>query len=679
MTLNLSIPPGRGPLSDADERAIDALIGEAQKWTPAPQDLSFAILRELASHYSKSIATVSNTSDLIEVASGQNQNQNLPSASVRSASRSRRRGWRGLALAASAVALAASILFLVTQIPALQFQKTLGVAQGAGSGGQAKDSPSKPQSLATNSNPQTSVLDSVDSGRIRSERINKSADVAQVLPLQGLPMVRKDVEMDTARNENAVEANADLPATDARSPVQFAASLVRLNGTIAKYWEHAGVTPSDSLADSALASRIEKRFGFRPEVSQDQVLLDAAFTTQEDCEKLAERLVDRLFRGAPLVADARKKMVVDATASIVEGQGFDRLVARWIADESLFDRSAPQRLSQSLASNMLDADATCARCHDSPVDGRLAQHDYWAFASALAPADRTSLFYEMSDGRQKVAEARLPQRWFTEADAERLKTLGDDARTQQPLQKQLAESLVGSSTLAGAIANRLWEIGFGASLIPRASDPIAPPRDDTLQKAHQELTDLLLASNFDIRAAARMVIASDAMRRGQTDLVASGRWRLADDETIISDALSVRTFAAAAPAPLRVGRENLLSMMASRLGNAPKELGIADAVLAQPLITPSVGASGTEKDTRPMLEEYLWASWIADRPLLRDSWLHWIKNADEQRRHVYYAVNMSPSKDDADWIQRLTSPSDEDFVASEAANDRLLWVLRKSL
>lgn len=678
MTLNPSLPPGRGPLSEADERAIDALIGEAQKLTPATPDLSFAILRELASQHSKSVATVSETRVLISAANG--QIQNLLSASVRSASRGRR-GWSGFALAASAMALAASVLFLVTQIPALRFQETRGVAQGSAgqeTAGQAKDSSITPQSLATKSNPRTPDVDSLDGDMIPAEPNNKSADVARVLPPQGVPMVRKDVEMDAVSDENAVDAKAELLAMDDRSPVEFAASLVRFNGTIAKYWEHAGVTPSSSLADAALASRIEQRFGVRPEVSQDQVLLDTAFATQEDCAKLAERLVDRLFRGAPLVADARKKMVVDATASIVKGQGFDRLVARWIEDESLFDRAAPQRLSQSLASNMLDADAACARCHDSPVDGRLAQHDYWAFASALAPAGRTPLFYEMSDGRQKVAEARLPRRWFSEADAERLKTLGDDVRAQQPLQKQLAASLVGSRTLAGAIANRLWEIGFGASLIPRASDPVAPPRDDTLQKAHQELTDLLVASNFDIRAAARMVIASDAMRRGQTDLVASGRWRLADVKTIISDALSVRTFAAAAPTPLRVGRENLLSMMASRIGNAPKELGSTDAVLAQPLIGPSGGSSGAEKDAKATVEEYLWASWIADRPLLRDSWLHWIKNAEEQRRHAYYAVNMNPGKDDADWIQRLTSASDEDSVASEAANDRLLWVLRKS-
>jgi len=652
MNSNQPNPNDRNTLSETDERAIDALIYEVNKLAPSPPDLSTAILSELArTRWEGPSAAFNREKD---------------SRGASSVATKRGRSW--FAVATGVLALAASIFLILSR-----WDRTV----------------IDPTRVAENNT--TEGLDepeiAVDKSQVASPTVIATAPTGVVKPTtprEGVPLVRNKPTTTKEQIVDPVLASTEQPSSVKKLTSNHAQSLAEFNGEIESYWERVGVVTAAPIDDAELAARIEDRFGARPDLSNGETLVQATLVNAAACEPLATRLVNRLFRGVPLVPDAQERMIAEATAVIVQGDRFDALISRWVADDSLFNHDRPEQLSQGLATNLLDADAACARCHDSPVDGRFGQEDYWSIASLFAPANRPALFYEMSDGRQRVAEARIPRRWLGNATPSQEASSQEAPVDRQASQKeQLAKQLVGNRILAGALANRIWEIGFGAPLISRASDPIAPPRDDALQQSHTALTDAIINSNFDVRFVVRLVMASDPMRRGQSELYASGRWRVANEETILRDSLAHRTFAAAPIRRPRMGRDQLLAMMGSRIGQAPQSLGASSTVLAQPSVGDGDKNGGSKFDAvvpeKPRDEEFLWAAWVADRKLLEDSWLHWIKDPEEQKRHAFYAVNKTPANREDDFASQLVSRTDDESVAVQNANDRLFWILRQSL
>ncbi|MGV3483021.1 MAG: DUF1549 domain-containing protein, partial [Planctomycetaceae bacterium] len=545
--------PDPPALSDADERVIDAWLGEVHQSTPAPPDLTASILRELARR---------------DQSGSQRGHRLAPpvfaDAGLRPLSPATKNRPRKLLIrAAGALALAASVALLLGGWQRLstndrESASTRDLARSTVPGDGGRPLPDRdfaPQTLADPSSPQPAEI------------------AKKKVPREGVPLVRTQP---LPEGPDAVAAAAPEPIVISPQKPQSsedATVLVRFNASLADYWSRLGVVPAEPLSETEVAQRIEQRFGASP-----------AFADQAEIASFAERLVDRLMRDVPLAAGARQKMVQQASEVIQQGERFDVLVSRWVADESLFENAKPDLLSQGLATNLLGVDAACARCHDSPVDGRFAQHDYWSLASVFAPKGRPPLFYELVDGRQKLADARVPERWVGQT--------AEVTDVGQSMKDQFARSLLDSPALAGALANRLWEIGFDVSLIAPASDPVAPPRDDALQASHETITQAILASHFDIRAAARLVMSSEAMQRGPSELYRSGRWRMASEEAIAKDALAQRAFAAAVPSRPRAGRENLLAMMESRIGQTPRALGSTAPVLAQPSIEAGDQAAG---------------------------------------------------------------------------------------
>ncbi len=633
--------PNRDPLCEADERAIDALIGEVQQFTPTPPDLTEAILRQLAgqdwaqdnSSRDASVPTISRA---------------LPRAESAITERRRR---SVLISVVCAGAIAASALVLLSR---WERAPQNGSQTASNAPRPPHDNPVRP------SNPSLAEATPRSVDVVAANEVPAVAVAPKSRPREGLPLVRNQpaIELSDAPENHSSEER--VVANQQPVSMEGSRRLTEFNQSLATYWSRLGVTPAALLNETELSSRVKDRFGASP-----------ALASKEDCSQLASRLVERLLRDIPLQAEAREKMLDQATLAIENGDRFDELVSRWVADDSLLDRRKPEQLAQGLATNLLGVDATCAHCHDSPVDGRFAQHDFWSLAAVFAPADRSQLFYELADGRQRIAEPRLPERWMGESANDQTSDLTD-------LKIKFSKALVGNRALAGAIANRIWEVGFGAPLVSLASDPLAPPRDDALQTSHAMLTDAILASQFDIRVATRLVMASDAMQRGQSELFASGRWRVASEAAIIQESLAQRTFAAAAPSIGKTGRDHILAMMEARIGTSPRELGTSPAVLAQPSISDTAPAPSAPTVEKPRPEEYLWAQWIADRELLRDSWLHWIENQDQQQRHALYAANINSLNNEAELLKRLSAPSDNEAIAADNANDRLLWVLRKS-
>lgn len=633
-------------LSEADEKAIDSLLDQIHSTSSKPPDLTVEILCQLSqgSTFLPKVERVSRSSRGAYPAEGKRVE-------------SRRSRW--FTMAAGVAALAASVALIWIQLD-LSPVKNL------------TSSISSESSRSPDAAHGELALE--NGGLLEKDRASNRESIPVIkspLRRDGVPLVRS--EGANKRSDKQADALPQKSIVDYAGPVadSMAVSLKRFDESLSQYWTRIGVVPASEVDATTLANRVEERFGAKPRVAKDSVVVEAAFTDDSSCELLATRLVDGLFKAVPLMPDAKPRMILEATKVISAGGQFDELIATWMADPSLFNEQQPDQLAQNLAINLLDADASCARCHDSPVDGRFAQHDYWSFASIFVPAEQPPLFYELEDGRQKVAEPHVPSSWLKQ------NTNSDQviASTEPASVTAFAGSLRASQTLAGAIANRLWEIGFDSPLLARASTLLTPPRDEALQSAHRELTEWIIANRFDVRAAARFVVSTNAMRRGPSDLFLDNDWQLANEAALASATLSQRAFASSKVRLPSMNQEQLLAAFEARVGNIPRAIRSSETVLAQPSGSDPKAQDSTLKPTNPRPDEMVWARWVADRTLLRDSWLHWIKNPTQRQLHAYYANGVTNAQEEPELLQRLTAAADDKANAIENANDRLAWLL----
>lgn len=655
---------------DDDERALDALLGETLGTSPSPPDLTKEILAALASSEWKTpspfVTTSSTTNPVPPLRRGRSV--------LNHHRRSRRRKW--VAAGSTVLTLAASALLAFVLI---DFKK-ISPDQGGTASPNAVAQATKPSPPNSGLNPNRSSgagLETISSlENANRSATNQNDTQSNALPrgikLEGVPLVRTSPEL--SPSNAAMESSLDRAPIETKSKDKIAQNhgemLARFNSSMVDYWARVGVQPAAPIDDATLAARVKERFGSTLAVNEADHGTANALMTKQECDAFAAKLVAGLLRGMNVSQDARQSLVTAASNAILEGQPFDELLSEWIANPNGWNDLPPDLFAESIATNLLDVDASCARCHDSPVDGSFAQHDYWSFASIFLPKDRPALFYELSDGRQKVAEPHIPARWLksTEKDVE-LASQGTGSHREG-----FSKALLGNRALAAGIVNRIWEVGFDQPLVARASVLIAPPRDEALQKAHQELTDALIESDFDVRTVARLVIASDAMRRGTADLFQDDRWIVANEQALTGGALAQRTFAASPPPVSKLNRDQLLAAIESRIGRAPKAIGPTGTLLAQPTAESSGAGQGT-RARKPEPEEFAWASWIADRDQMNDSWLQWIKEPAEQQRHAYYANGQRNAESAAELAERLKAPSDDEGVAMRNATNRLAWLL----
>lgn len=638
------------PNLDADDRALDALLGEMLKLTPPPPDLSSEILKSLSTQWQvAALPTSTNPRNGSRVRQSSNE-----LGDVKKSRRSR-------ALAVSLIAaLAASVLFVVSRL------------DHAADKNVAQNTTPLPSSPVTVSKPITTEPATKPAIATPAETTTPDAALATNAPREGVPLVRN--EPTTVDSSDATEAMTPTETRDALvtanlPAVNLLAALTKFDSTIANYWKRVGVEPTAAVDAQQFASRVRNRLGSGFTVNAGDALVDSVLSTEDECRVFSTKLVASLFRNAPLAPEAREKMIEQATLVIQSGRPFDQLVSQWIVDDSLFLRSQPDQLAQSVATNLLDIDAACAKCHDSPMDGRFAQHDYWSFASVFAPKGQSILFYELPDGRQKASEPHLPTRWMG-VTQEKENSLAATA----PTLDVFAKALVGNQTLASAITNRIWEIAFDAPLVARSGALVSPPRDEALQEAHQQLTDLLVKSRFDLRSIARIIISSNAMKRSSGELFESDRWLVANEQTLAAGMFAQRTFAAARPSFARLNRDQLIVALESRMGGALRAIDNPGTLLAQPNVSDS-GAGQASKSDKSSPEELAWARWIADRGALKESWLYWIKDLSERERHAFYANGYMNASSASDLRKRLVSPTDDAAAAIDNSIDRLAWLL----
>lgn len=500
-----------------------------------------------------------------------------------------------------------------------------------------------------------------------------------------------------------------IPLRGAAAVLFQNANLQDFDRQFLAYWKSIGVTPAPAVDNATLANRIADRFGFRPGTSTesessidnsgvvpgDRVMTELAsndlFSTERQSRLLAERLVKQLGSGLKL-ADARNEQLVASAAEVIRSGGrFDRWISDWVASEAIPSEPAGAAHLQAAAmgewvgGRLMGADVGCARCHDSPIDSRFNQHDYWAVAAIFTPSPTQSVFYEMPDGRQRVAAPGAPKRWLGLPREPVQPGVSDAAIIAS--RDGLAVSLVGNRQLARTLVNHLWTIGFGAPMVSAASSPIAPPQEDSIELALEMLSEKLLASDFDIRVAARWIIQSEPMKRGTPVQLQGDAWQLAGESQLVAASLAQRSFAAARSPWPAASRAQLLALMESRSGKQPAKIGTRDSMLAQPFATPDVdsgkpttGSRGGKAVNKPVdHQDYWWTQWLADREGLKGGWMESIADRDQQVRHAFYAAGYrNVNEQQLAWGNSLI---DSSATTSNDPNEeiaKIYWVIQNS-
>ncbi len=447
----------------------------------------------------------------------------------------------------------------------------------------------------------------------------------QAIPRTGIVLNQPAVDKaESTQDKIAISNEPGSKPTNPASPVSVGAVATAMNRHLNEYWTRIGIEPTKTASDSEIATRIEARIGYKPNVingSIDQEL----FASREQAEPIAARLVSTLTDRLPVSGESKQQMIGEAAQTIATGGAFDGLIANWVREGRFAAGAQPQVVGEIVAEHLLDADLACARCHDSPVDSSLTQKDYWSFAACFKPTTQPNLFYELPDGRQRAADAAIPMRWTGLSES------GSPAnRALEPSVTGIAHLLQNNPRLAESLANRVWETVYGAPLVSKSSDPLAPPRDDALQQMHARLATAIQDAGFDLRPAYRIALNSDSMKRTTPDLFKGDGWVTASEDQLAKEGVRIRTFAAQAPAMVQLPRQQLLSAMSTKLGHDPMALKNLDTLLAQPLLGIENRNGNSEVSSVPRSamseQEKVWTLWLTDRKAVEDSWLHWIKD-----------------------------------------------------
>ncbi len=656
----MNLRSGPSPLSEADELALDALLSELHRPSKRPPDLSAQILQALSQ------MPLSPAGDS-QLAGAVNQAAQQPAATdwelrvvPRSAKESgehlpvvKRSRWRTAIAGLSVAASIGGLAFFATRhwpfeaVPA---------------------QPESSQALAQRDNATPT----------QPAEPTAPVNAAEVKPVPRNAIV---LTQPSAANSEAVQPEQIQMAAESgssagkRARVSPQAVATELNRQLNAYWVSIGVQPTATASDQEIAVRLEPQLGFKPNVINGSID-EPLFASAEQAVPLATRLVSTLTDRLSPSDELKQKMIDEAAQSLSSGSAFDQLVATWVEQGHFLTPAQPQLTGEVVAEQLLNADLACARCHDSPVDSSLTQKDYWSFAACFKSSDQPTLFYELPDGRQRAADAAIPGRW---TGLQTTDTQGTNPAFQ-PAVSGIASLLKDNPRLAQSLANHVWESIYGAPLVSLSSDPLAPPRDDSLQLMHRRLSTAIQESGFDLRTAYQIVINCDSMKRSTADLFAGDGWITASEQQLAQAGAQLRAFAARQPALPMLPRQELLVAMATKLGHEPVTLKDTDTVLAQPLMTVTPNGSGPQpSSTRPQQndQERVWTWWLADRTAIQGSWLHWIKDSKQQRDHAFYAANLSPSPEAEQLAQRLQADEEAKDQQTVSANDRLMWALIK--
>ncbi|MGB7324687.1 MAG: hypothetical protein WBD31_07435 [Rubripirellula sp.] len=634
-------------LSDPDfaERALDALLIEAMGKSQPP-DLTYKILSRLREE------PVADATRSVTPA-------NRPSQVKQSSGATKSVWWF------VAAAIAASVIGL------LWVRNDRSVPIDVGS--VAKQSEKDTTSIAKQEVAAVVATPNVDSAEPGQDSI---ADVPRTPP-RGRSMVLPDHEPGDPRNPgdapeqvSAMSPDESLGPPDPMSLVSHQVDL-EMRG----YWDAIGIQPTGEASAEQVADRLSRLFGFAwlaPDLNNVETI-EAKISTDVVASQIAAAWLDQITDGGiNRVKGAERDELVSEVAKAFAGSlPLDRSLASWINGTSATSTAFLTAMAagsnsiddgvmgRHLAALIFNKDLRCTRCHDAYIEGSGRQEDYWSLVGLLrrdlVPSrqgwsvakkpNSNKLFFDLADGRRRVATPEVPRQWIAGPDA--VTSLSD-----------LSTRLSGSPSLAAGVVNSLWEMVHGQPLHGRVVDPMNAPHNEALAELETRLVTDLLQSKFDLGRTLALVIASPASNR-QVPKSLENSWVI--DNAVQRSA--AEAFAAAMPPKSDMPIDR-------RLDEAMRSIGAKLDVNGKPLLA-QIGLGGNG-DNNARSDKLSWD--FPDRAeTLPVQWLRLINSTDQQVDHLAYLAGHTNAPESVlKGVEAMQSANIDDATLL----NRVWWMVR---
>ncbi|MCG8653808.1 MAG: hypothetical protein MI861_28475, partial [Pirellulales bacterium] len=386
--------------------------------------------------------------------------------------------------------------------------------------------------------------------------------------------------------------------------------------------------------DASAEETVERlKFALQAELPIDAIgdaqQIQRSLRNPQTARSVARRWLMQITQGglAQVDRDAQQQLIDEVAQCFESQKNLDEVLAAWIGGNSSL--TAPfyaavsvggsNQMVRRLASLTMNADLRCVQCHDAFIESSGRQEDYWAFAAFLrqnlkresgvwsvaAQADRSqTVFYDLLDGRRKVAEPGIAAGWLPQSPP--VQTIGD-----------WSEALTGSPELARGVVNSLWKLVYGQALQGRVIDTITAPHHESLDQLEQRLAQDLVDSGFDVGRTLALIVASPVASRSVPEALRPENAPVAPRDAIFAAMESVNAFAAALPPRNHLSLDHRVRLAKSRVGADLDRINRAP-ILAQPDGTPStdnpkpLGSNGLPPgDDFPSRADSLPVQWLA--------------------------------------------------------------------
>jgi hypothetical protein len=272
------------------------------------------------------------------------------------------------------------------------------------------------------------------------------------------------------------------------------------------------------------------------------------------------------------------------------------------------------------------------------------------------------LFYELADGRQRLAEPALAAAWL------------DEPLSSEPIASVTSwvGRLRGSQAMARGVVNSLWLLVHGQPLQGRVVDPITAPKHEALDRIERQLVQDLIDSRFDIARALSLIVASPATGLEVPAPLLPENALVSSEQDKRKALEAVNAFAAALPrhAELPTGQ---------RLDQAMRAMGIKLDQDGRPFVAQIQGSDANPPEARPA--ERVDASnqpLATDFPVRAESlpvqWLNLIEDPQDQIDHLGYLAGMDSLPDNLKSV--IARMQEDDQVSRELMLNRLWWLVR---
>ena len=466
-------------------------------------------------------------------------------------------------------------------------------------------------------------------------------------PLRGIPLL---VDGNQERQESGQTQLADTEKSSSQPLEKIATLSSEIEKSFFQYWKSVGVTPTPDATISQIAERLRGRLGVvvPAEILNNSDDLQSYFAKQSNATKLASAWLSQMTHGGVRrLSEDNRLELTNELAKCIEGTlSVDRTLLSWIEGQNPRSEAFHHAIGSfgsvskvnHLAGLTMNVDLRCVRCHDAKIQGAGKQSEYWEFVALLkngsagkpekATAEKgtrstqRSTFYELADGRQKLAEPKVSQRWLSEAN-------------QSPVQsvKAWADALSGSPALARGVVNSIWELVHGLPLRGRVVDPVTAPHDDNLDSIETRLANDLINSNFNLARTLALVVASPVSRRAVPEVFQSTDQLLTDSAARKHAIDSINAFAAAAPVTKRV-------TIAQRVDQAKRSIGVKiDS--GKSFVAQASDSTGNQKrkdkqPATPLIND----DFPTDGSSLPVQWLRLLSEQDSRVNHLAYLAGL---------------------------------------